>query len=93
MISARTKAGLLAAKNRGVALGTSMDAEKSSKGRTTQSEVADRNAARVKVTIASLRAVGATLQATADELNNMSVPTPRGKQWTPTAVKNAQARA
>jgi len=93
MISIRTKAGLAAAKARGVALGKSMDADKANKGRATQSEAADRSAGRVRATIASLRAGGATLQRIADELNSMGVGTPRGKRWTPTAARNAMARA
>lgn len=94
MISIRTKAGLAAAKARGVALGTYMTkANPTLKGHHTQSEVADRNAAKVVDTIISLRAGGSTLQRIADQLNNMGVGTPRGKQWTPTAVKNAQDRA
>lgn len=36
---------------------------------------------------------GATLQQISNELNNMAVPTPRGKQWTPTAARNAINRA
>jgi len=93
MVSCRTKSGLDAAKARGVKLGTTMDTQKADKGRATQSEVADRNAAKVIGTISSLRAGGSTLQRIADQLNNMAVPTPRGKQWTPAAVRNAQTRA
>ena len=74
MISARTRAGLAAAKAGGVVLGKSMDAEKAGKGHTTLTEVADRNAARVKATIARLRTGGATLQQIADELNTWPYP-------------------
>lgn len=93
MISARTKAGLAAAKKRGVALGTSMDAEKANKGRAAQSQVADRNAAKIRNTVAGLAAAGLSLRKIAAELNAMEVQTPRGAQWTAQAVKNAQARA
>jgi DNA invertase Pin-like site-specific DNA recombinase len=89
MCSTRTKAGLAAAKARGVVLGKSMNTGKANKGHTAQTEIADRNAAKVRATIASLRSGGATLQGIADELNSMGVTTPRGKQWTPTAARNA----
>ena len=92
MISARTKAGLAAAKARGVALGKTMDEGKRATAMTNRTVKADENAAKVAGTITSLRTGGATLQRIADELNNMGVATPRGKQWTPTAVKNAQDR-
>jgi len=92
MISARTKAGLAAAKAKGVVLGKTMDAAKRATATANRSAKADDSAAKVAGTIASLRTGGATLQRIADELNNMGVATPRGKQWTPTAVKNAQER-
>lgn len=92
MISARTKAGLAAAKVRGVILGKTMDASKRTTAMANRSKAADDNAAKVAGTINSLKTGGATLQRIANELNNMSVTTPRGKQWTPTAVKNAIAR-
>ena len=44
MISSRTKAGLQAAKNRGVKLGKPKAPAKARKGRVTQSQNADRNA-------------------------------------------------
>lgn len=91
-ISLRTKAGLAAAKAKGVVLGKSMDTAKATKGRTTQAEVADRNAAKVRATIISHRVGGATLQGIADELNSMGVGTPRGKRWTAMAVSNAMNR-
>jgi DNA invertase Pin-like site-specific DNA recombinase len=92
MISSRTKAGLLAAKHRGVKLGKSMDLEKAIKGRVTQSQAADRNAAKIRNTVNGLVASGMSLRGIAAELNAMSVPTPRGSQWTAQGVKNALAR-
>ena len=91
MISARTKAGLAAAKARGVVLGTTMDADKRATATANRSAKANECAAKVIGIINSLRTGGATLQRIADELNKVT-PTPRGKQWTPTAVKNAIAR-
>jgi len=103
MISDRTKAGLAIAKTRGpvfcskrnrmtLPLGATMDDTKAAKGRDTQKEIADRKASSVKATVSALRNAGLTLQAIANQLNDMGVRTPRNSQWTPTAVKNALAR-
>lgn len=91
MISTRTKAGLAAAKARGVVLGKSMDKAKASKGHESQSVAADLAADRVKATIQNLVAT-LSLRQVAERLNKMGVHTPRGKQWTAQAVKNAMAR-
>lgn len=91
-ISDRTKAALNAAKVRGVRLGTSMDTVKSAKGHDTQSDIANRNAAKVRVTIDGLVAAGLSLRKIAAQLNTMGVTTPRGKQWTAQAVKNVLNR-
>jgi len=93
MISTRTTAGLKVAKEKGVKLGKSMDKEKADKGRATQSEIADRNAAKVRNTINGLAASGMSLRKIAEELDKMRVTTPRGKRWTAQAVKNALTRA
>jgi DNA invertase Pin-like site-specific DNA recombinase len=92
MISSRTKAGLLAAKHRGVELGKSMDQEKAIKGHVTQSQAADRNAAKIRNAVDGLVVSGMSLRGIAAELNAMSVPTPRGSRWTAQGVKNALAR-
>lgn len=91
-ISSRTKAGLAVAKTKGVKLGKSMSTDKQAKGRATLSVIADRNAAMVGRTIQSHHANGLSLRGIATELNLMGVTTPRGKQWTATAVRNALAR-
>lgn len=91
MISTRTKAGLAAAKARGVVLGKSMDKAKANKGHESQSVAADMAADRVKSTIHNLVAT-LSLRQVAERLNKMGVETPRGKQWTAQAVKNAMAR-
>jgi DNA invertase Pin-like site-specific DNA recombinase len=92
MISARTKAGLAAAKAKGVQLGKSMDADKQSRGRAAQAVIADRNALKVKTTIRGLLNSDLSLRKVASELNNMNVSTPRGRQWTAAAVRNAALR-
>jgi DNA invertase Pin-like site-specific DNA recombinase len=92
MISARTTAGLKAAKARGVVLGKSMDTDKADKGRATQTQIADRNAAKIKNTVAGLVGANMSLRKIAAELNAMGVKTPRGKEWTAQAVKNASKR-
>jgi DNA invertase Pin-like site-specific DNA recombinase len=92
MISVRTKAGLAAAKKRGAKLGKSMDMPKGRKGHGTQSDIADRNAAKVRTTIDSLVTAGLSLRKIAAQLNTMGVATPRKAQWTAQAVKNALAR-
>jgi len=92
-VSVRTKAALKAAKARGVQLGKSMSTDKADKGRTTQADIADRNAMKVLTTIKGLNESGMSLRAIAQELNTMGVQTPRKAQWTAQAVKNAIARA
>lgn len=92
VISARTKAGLLAAKVKGVKLGKSMDSSKASKGHVSQSAAADMNAQKVQTTISGLVDAGKSLRQIATELNKMGVETPRGKQWTAQAIKNAKLR-
>ena len=97
MISQRTKAALAAAKARGVKLGTdnldrSKAVEYAAQSAAVRSTAADERAAMVAPTIKALQTQGLSLRGVATELNRMGVTTPRGKQWTPTAVKNALAR-
>lgn len=98
MISARTKAGLEAAKARGKKLGTNnlppaMVHEASAKGVTVIKQNADNFASKVISVIEGMQSQGKSLRAIANELNNIGVQTARGKQWTPTAVKNLLTRA
>ncbi len=97
LISSRTKAALAAAKARGVKLGTnnldrSKAAEYSKMGVATIRADADEYAAKVKPTIAGLQGQGLSLRGVAAELNRIGVTTPRGKQWTAAAVRNAMLR-
>lgn len=97
-ISIRTKAALAQAKARGVRLGNpnNLTAEGVSRGSIEGvkaiKEIAVRDAQRVLPTIQALQGKGKSLRGIASELNTMSVKTPRGKQWTATAVKNALDR-
>lgn len=90
-ISARTKAALQAAKARGVKLGGMRDAMM--KRNVAVKANADRFAHSVAPIILSMRENNETLQAIADALNASGKPTPRGGQWTATAVKRVIARA
>jgi DNA invertase Pin-like site-specific DNA recombinase len=97
LISSRTKAALAARRARGLHLGTPRDlsayqAAGSAKGRKTNSEKARGHALDIKPMIDAAQAAGKTsLRAIAAHLNAEQAPTPRGKQWTATAVKNALA--
>lgn len=97
MISDRTKAGLAAAKARGVKLGANnlkpeLIQEASAKGVKVRKQNADDFAARVKPTIDALKAQEMSLRGVAAELNKLGVKTARNAVWTATAVKNALSR-
>ena len=92
MVSVRTRAGLAAAKAKGVKLGKSMDADKAVKGHAVQSAIADRNAEKIRNTVNGLVSAGKSLRQIACELNTMGVTTPRKAQWTAQAVKNSLTR-
>ena len=89
-ISLRTKQALAAAKARGVKLGGMRDA--TMKRNEAAKGAADAAAQRVSSIIIPMRESGATFQRIADALNDANVPTPRGKQWAATSVKNAADR-
>lgn len=89
-ISKRTKAALQEAKARGVKLGGYREGHKAHHDAIRQN--ADKVAQRVASTILSRRAVGATFQAIADELNALGVETARGGKWYGTTVRNYAQR-
>jgi DNA invertase Pin-like site-specific DNA recombinase len=95
VISARTKAALAARKARGLPLGTPRDlsAYRESAGvlgREANRRKAVKRAKEVAPIIKDARDAGhQSLRAIASYLNEQQVPTPRGKQWTPTAVAHA----
>jgi DNA invertase Pin-like site-specific DNA recombinase len=101
MISQRTKAALQAAKARGKALGNpkNLNDVAAAKGRIAGVKVrkgkADDFAGKVIPIIAEYQEQGLSLNQIARKLNESGVLTARGKVggWTPTAVKNALARA
>ncbi|QCR00083.1 resolvase [Brevundimonas sp. SGAir0440] len=56
-------------------------------------KAADDYAAKVMPAIALARSSGMTLQQTADHLNSLGIPTPKGAQWSPMTVARAEKRA
>lgn len=84
-ISARTKAALKAAKERGVVLGGMRDPLM--KRNEVLKEKADDFARSIAPIIKSMRTSGESLAAIADALNNSGKTSPRGGQWTATTVK------
>ncbi|MFZ4165274.1 recombinase family protein [Brevundimonas sp. NPDC058933] len=107
-ISARTKAGLQAIKDRIEREGhhvskagnviTKLGPAKpftgadSARGVQSRKAKADEHASKVIPTITLLKGQGATLQQIADHLNHMGQKTPRGASWTPIAVSRAYGR-
>ncbi|WP_085026022.1 recombinase family protein [Ensifer aridi] len=89
-ISERTKAALKAAKGRGVRLGGLRD--KTMKRNEAIQQKADAEAAKVIKIIGPLRASGQTLNAIAETLDSMNIPTSRGGRWTPTQVSRVLER-
>jgi DNA invertase Pin-like site-specific DNA recombinase len=97
-ISDRTRAALVAAKARGVALGWSMPAradeqrQASRKGASRNARIADQHAANVLPVIRQIAAGGASLRQIADELNARGAKTARGGLWYAATVRNLMAR-
>jgi DNA invertase Pin-like site-specific DNA recombinase len=96
IISGRTKAALAARRARGLPLGTPRDmsayaARASALARAVNTEKAKARAAEVAPAIAAARSSGCrTLRQIAEHLDQLGIPTPRGRLWTPTAVSNAE---
>src|SRR5919107_2309608 len=91
MISARTKAALMAAKARGVQLGNPANLcrqlDGSAKGNAAKAAKAAKRAADLLPLILPMKAAGASLRQIADGLNRCGVPAPRGRDWSAVAVK------
>jgi DNA invertase Pin-like site-specific DNA recombinase len=99
-ISARTKAALRAAKDRGRKLGNPNGAaalRRAAKGNTSAVSAlkgaADRHAADLAPVVAQLQSEGhRSLPALAKALNERQMRTPRGGKWHPSSVRNLLAR-
>jgi DNA invertase Pin-like site-specific DNA recombinase len=95
LISARTKAALAARRARGLPLGTNRDMtayalRASVLGKAANRAKAIARAKDVAPRINEARQAGhMSLRAIAAYLNSQEIPTPRGKQWTATAVAHA----
>jgi DNA invertase Pin-like site-specific DNA recombinase len=97
VISARTKAALLAAKARGVELGGRRQGSADIRSFQQQGQEAAARLAteRLRVVESDLRALkarGLSLSAIAGQLNASDVRSPRGAQWTATTVRRAIMR-
>jgi DNA invertase Pin-like site-specific DNA recombinase len=93
MIGLRTKAGLAAAKARGVVLGNRTNLkEAQTLGQQSQSKRADNFAQSMKVTIQAFQKAGMTLQQIADELNAREISTARGGNWHTSTLRNVISR-
>jgi DNA invertase Pin-like site-specific DNA recombinase len=96
LISDRTRKALAARRARGLALGTPRDlsayAQRASAlGHKANHAKALSRAKEIAPQIEAAVAAGHTsLRKIAAHLNGLEIPTPRGKSWTATAVKNAQ---
>ena len=93
MISARTKEGLAAAKERGVKLGNPSIADARAKAEESRAAGADEFARSVEPVIRAIQAAGVTsLRGIARELVARKVETRRGGAWTPVQVSDLLKR-
>jgi DNA invertase Pin-like site-specific DNA recombinase len=94
MISTRTKAALVAAKARGVVLGSPKLAQARKSAVASIKALADQHASNVLPVIRELQRTGASsLHQIADALNARGITTPRGGSWYAKSVSNVLARA
>jgi DNA invertase Pin-like site-specific DNA recombinase len=92
-ISARTKAGLAAAKRRGIRLGNPQIAKTRGRAVAAAKRQADAFAARLKPIVAQIEKAGmSSLQQIADCLNARGFKTPRGKEFAHQSVRNLLQR-
>jgi len=93
MISARTKAALAAAKDRGTQLGNPRIAEAQAKGAARNRANAIEADAKVLPLITTMQADGASLRKIAVELNAKGIATARGGKWAAEQVRAILSRA
>lgn len=97
LISERTKAGLAAARRRGVKLGNPRlqagTASYAATARQAQADKADARAEQLRMIVSDATAAGKrTLQEIADHLNVLGIPTARGGKWSAMTVLRLQRR-
>ena len=93
MIGLRTKAGLAAAKARGVVLGNRTNLpEAREKAALVVKEKADRFAAKVRPPIERMITCGMTYAEIAQEMNEQHIPTARGGEWSATSISRIVSR-
>lgn len=90
-ISARTKAALAVAKERGVKLGTAGAANLKSNIEQRQ-QSADAFANRLREIVQHFKAKGLSQRKICDELNAVKLRAPRGGKWQPTQLQRVMAR-
>jgi DNA invertase Pin-like site-specific DNA recombinase len=96
IISARTRAALEARRARGLPLGTPRDMSAYSVRASTLAAITNKRKAKIRASVVApaikaARLAGcSSLRQIAKHLDEMGVPTPRGRKWTPTAVANAE---
>jgi DNA invertase Pin-like site-specific DNA recombinase len=94
MISARTKAALAAARNRGVELGNPQIARAQKRAVRSIKASADQRAMKVLPVIREIQRAGMrTLRDIASALNARGIATVRGGKWHAMTVRNILARA
>lgn len=93
LISQRTKAGLAAAKARGVKLGNRTNLEEAQQlASEARQTTADEFASRVWPVIGPMREQGLSLRKIAEQLNELRIPTARGGRWEAVQVSNILKR-
>ncbi len=93
MISQRTKDALVAAKSRGVKLGSPQIAKAQEAAARRRTDIADGFAANVLPIIREIQATGASMRKTAAALNARGIPTARGGIWAATQISDILKRS